>query len=483
MQDLPDELLPLIFKTFAEIQDYDDPSGSADKPSKEEKTNLKTLASLSKVCVKWHELVEPILYSTFRKPAIKHRPILPSDQTERFRRNPVSVRVPGQNYLLPPLRRGQNGDLHGVRPSQTLRLFLRTILEQPHLAEHIKKLVLGSWVDAISFRYGYAHRAIEPEPGLRQMYREALARLAILRHNYESVDYYVWLTFVSYVLDGHEGSELILLLHITPNLTTLHLAQVPVIEEWMVLGEHGLASHVTTLRLGAVGRNREVQLSRLRPIMMLPNLKSLTFVECSVDGRSQLPQSRLTHLSIQSCRISQPAFGSLMGHISNLESFEWIGIPYQQYQIDRRWIGHHNTLTQRMLAFVNLQKITLRSLRILGDGLGLGQLGQASFNHYDLLEKLTIQGRLLHGERQCLSDQLPRSLRYLELSHCCYRIMKKLVALVGARALPTLEKIECGYAPWDVLPSHHLVRYRLVVTDLETLCAAQGITFVRPREW
>ena len=481
MQDLPDELLPLIFKSFAEIQDRDDPSGRPNTPSEEVKANVKTLASVSKVCVKWHELVQPILYSTFRKPAIKHPSVIRSDQIERFRGNPVA---PSQNmnYVLSPLLRGQNEHTVGDRPNQTLRLLLRTIIEQPHLADHIKKLVLGSWVDVLSFRYGYPHRVVKPEPSLRQTYREALARLATIRRS-PWLDYHVWPTFVNYVLDGYEGSELALLMYITPNLTTLHMAQVPVIEEWMVLGEHGLASRVSTIHLGAVDRMEHVQLIHLRTLMMLPHLRHLTFVNCSVDGYSQLPPSRLTHLSIQRCRISQHAFGLLMEHISNLESFEWIGIPYSQYHLDRRWIIHQNVLTQRVLGFISLQRPTLRDLRILGDGLGLGRLEQASFRYHDLLGRLTIQGRLLHEESICLSAQLPRSLRYLEVSHCCYHMMNKLVALVSARALPTLETIECTYAPWSVLPSQHLARYKLVVAELAKLCAAEGIVFVRPEYW
>lgn len=483
MQDLPDELLPLIFKTFAEIQDRDDPSGRPNTPSEEVKVNLKTLASLSKVCIKWHGLVEPILYSTFRKPAVGHDLVSLSEQIDHFHDFPVSLGVPGQNvdYFPPPLLRGQNEHTIRARPN-TLRLFLRTIIEQPHLAGYIKKLVLGSWVDISSLRYGYAHRVVKPEPSLQQTYRKALARLATLRRSY-NLEYHMWLAFVRYVLDGYEGSELLLLLFITPNLTTLHLAQVPVIEEWMVLGDYGLASHVSTIHLGSVDRIEDIQLIRLRALMMLPHLRHLTFVNCYVDGRSQLPPSRLTHFSIQRCRMSQSAFGLLTEHISNLESFEWIGIPYQQYHLDQRWVAHYNVPIKRVLAFVSLQKPTLRNLRILGDGRRLGRPEQRSFRHHDLLERLTIQGRVLHDKRICLSAQLPRSLRYLEVSHCCYHMMNKLVAVVSARALPTLGMIECTYAPWSVLPSQHLVRYKLVVTGLERLCAAEGIAFVRPRYW
>lgn len=483
MQDLPDELLLHIFKPFADIQVHDDPCGRPNTPSEEVKANFKTLASLSKVCVKWHGLVEPILYSTFREPAVGHDLVSLSEQIDHFRGIPVSLGVPGQNvdYFPPPLLRDQNDTLRGAPPNQTLRLFLRTIIEQPHLAGYIKKLVLGSRPDVISFRDGSAHRAIKAEPSLRKTYREALARLATLRRTYGSVESSVWRAFVRYVLDGYEGSELLLLLCITPSLTTLHLAQAPVIEEWMVLGNHGLASHVSTIHLGSVDRMEVIQLIRLRAIMMLPHLRHLTFVNCVVGGCPQLPLPRLTHLSIQRCRISRSAFGFLMEHISNLESFEWIEIPYQQYCQERSSVEHHELLAQRMLAFVNRQKSTLRSLRIVGDGLGLGHSGEASFRHHDLLERLTIQGNLVHGENICLSDRLPRSLRYLKVNHCCFHMMHKLVVLVSARALTELEEIKYTYAPWDPMPSWE--QYDSVVAELEKQCVAQGIAFMESGDW
>lgn len=172
LQDFPDELLLLIFKPFADFQDHDEPSECTNTPSEEAKSNLKSLASFSKVCVKWHEIVEPILYSTFRKPAstTTEGPTPFPPQNDHARVAPVTVWRVGQNNqahvardsILPPgqpmfppgqpifpagqsvFLPSQNGHVRVAQPDQTLRLFLRTIIEQPHLAGSIKKLVLGS---------------------------------------------------------------------------------------------------------------------------------------------------------------------------------------------------------------------------------------------------------------------------------------------------------------------------------------------------
>lgn len=282
IQDLPDELLLLVFKPFADIQRYDDPSECTDTPSDEAKSNLKTLASLSMVCVKWHAMVEPILYSTLRKPGTTYleRPIA----------------LPRQNDNAPAPSPDQDDHVRVAQPNQTLKLFLRTIIERPHLARDTKRIVLGSWSRSTSYNDSLFQDAVEaskPEPSLRRNYAKALQRLAVRSRN--TADFFSWLGFVSHVLDGYEGSELILLLQLTPNLTTLHLAQIPYIQKWMVTGEHGLASRVTTIRLGSADKLHEVNLFRLRVLVALPNLRTLTFVNCSVLGLPRCPPSNLTH--------------------------------------------------------------------------------------------------------------------------------------------------------------------------------------------
>lgn len=49
IQDLPDELLLLIFQTFANSQEHDDPFEAINTPSEEANLNTRSLASLSKV--------------------------------------------------------------------------------------------------------------------------------------------------------------------------------------------------------------------------------------------------------------------------------------------------------------------------------------------------------------------------------------------------------------------------------------------------
>jgi len=489
IQDLPDELLLHIFKPFADIQKHDDPSECTETASEEVKSNLKSLASFSKVCVKWHKVVEPILYSTFRKPASTTTegfifpPILSNNPRQTLARLWTPIR--NDNHLTtqrPSFLRNRDGHTRVAWPNLTLRLFLRTIIEQPHLAVSIKKIVLGSWLESVNLRHEPGRYMIEPsqpEPSLRQTYFKALRRLVALRCSRSSTVIFLWREFVSQVLDGYEGSELVLLLQSTPNLTTLHLAQIPVIEEWMGIGENGLARHVSTIRLGSNDRRQEVRIFRLRTLMTLPSLRRLTFVNCSVQGYCVCPRPKLTHLGFQRCHITHGTFDFLMEYISNLESFEWIGLFLQQHDLDRRWIVHHDLLTRNILAFVRRQGTTLRSLRLLGDGFGFRATAQASFKSLNLLEKLTIQGRLLHEASNSLSDQLPRSLKYLEIGQCCFHMMRKLVALINARALPKLEKIEYTYTFWDALPYQPRMYYELVVAELEKLCATEGIAFVK----
>lgn len=485
IQDLPDELLLHIFKPFADIHECNDPSGRTDTLSRKVKSNLKTLASLSKVCIKWHRIVEPILYSTFRKPATTttagfvFRPM----QSDHPSGNLARLWTPGPNdYYLTISRPGsvpsQNDHTRVALPNQTLRLFMRTILEQPHLAVSIKRLVLGSWLESVNLRHEPRQYMIEPsqpDRSLQQTYFRVLQRLIALRCSPRSTAISLWREFVSQVLEGYEGSELILLLQSTPNLVTLHLAQIPVIEEWMGIGENGLARHVSTICLGSTDGMLDVRLFRLRTLMILPSLRSLTFINCSVHGYLFCPRPKLTHLSFQRCHISHGAFGFLMEYMHNLESFEWISRFDQHRDLDQSWIVQHDTLTNKILAFVRRQKPTLQRLRILGCGFGDRTTAQESFKSLDLLEKLTIESRLLDEERLCLSDQLPQSLEYLMVSQCCEQMMAKLVAVVGARALPNLKEIEFSDIPLEVLPDPYRMPYEFAAIELEEICAAEGI--------
>jgi hypothetical protein len=518
LQDFPAELLLLIFKPFADFQNHDEPSECTDTPSEEAKSNLKSLASFSKVCIKWHNILEPILYSTFRKPASTmlegpmpfphhndharaapgptpfpsqsdHARVAPGPiwQNNHASVAPVSVwrshqTIYGhvtqddhgrllQRHVYPPDGRytffpDRNNRTRVAQPNQTLRLLLRTIIERPHLAENIKKLVPGSWVENVTSCHVPGLSKVltsRPEPGIRQTYGEAFERLTFR---------------VEYVLDGYEGSELILLLQLIPNLTTLHMAQIPKLEEWMCNMEHRLARNVSTVRLGSVDKTHEIQLPHLGVLMTLPSLRTLTIANCIISGHCQLQHTKLTHLSIQRCRISLATFGLLVEHISNLESFEWIQLPYQAFHLSQAWFGHLNALTRRMLAFVDRQRHTLRSLRILGDGGGHTNMQGLSFKKFDLLEKLTIQGRLLHAEEVCLSDQLPQSLRYLRIIKCCSHNMKRLLAAVSGRALPNLEQIEYSRSPLASSPFPSYMEYEMVVVELGKICATEGIAFV-----
>lgn len=126
-----------------------------------------------------------------------------------------------------------------------------------------------------------------------------------------------------------------------------------------------------------------------------------------------------------------------------------------------------------MLAFVDRQRPTLRSLRILGDGFYPGSTGLLSFTDSDMLEKLTVQGNLL-----LLADRLPQSLTYLRIIKCCSHMMKRLVAAVNGRALPKLERIEYSRLPLALSPPPSYMEYEMVIIELGKICATEGIVFV-----
>jgi hypothetical protein len=371
VQDLPDELLLLIFQPFAEIREHDNPFESINVPSEETTSNIKSLASCSKVCVKWHSIVEPILYSTLTKP----------DNTT----------LEELTFLL-----GQNEYGSVVPPNRSLRLFLRTVIEQPHLAENIKKLVLGSWIDCVSMHDGQwpLHiRVREPDPGVRQAYRKALGRLARHRSRNSLMGLLYWSDFVDNALDGYEESELILLLLSVPNLRTLYLAQMPATQDWMIVGAGGLGCHLNEIRLGSVDRPQDVELLRLGMLITLPSLKALTLVNCSVLGHSDLscPRGGLTHLSILRCRISRNTFKLLTKHMSNIESLEWIGLPTLQSHLEPDWIDYHDGIARTIFSFLNRQKSTLRSLYLLGDGFAFASIPRLSCKAFESLERLEIR--------------------------------------------------------------------------------------------
>jgi hypothetical protein len=361
-----------------------------------EKANLNTrsLASFSKVCVKWHYIVEPVLYPRPMKPAntLKYTILLPR-QSEYARVCP---------------------------PKYSLRLFLRTVIEHPHLAKNIKKLVLGPWTDSMSLYSGLRPHlrprddveTRRPELALRQTYINVLERLGGLRSSRDPRDLVRWLEFIDHVLDGRDGSELILLILSTPNLQTLYLAQIPVIGDWMVVGAGGLASHLEIIRLGSVDKLQVLYLYHLRVLMSLPKLRALTLVNCSALGHADIPRPRadLTCLSILHCLFSKDTSELLTKNIFNLESFEWIGSPYGTPLPGFLRTGYHNGIARKILDFVNRQKQTLRNLHLLGSGLILALMDRLSFKDFESLEKLEICYKLLHDKSMGLSDQLPQSL-------------------------------------------------------------------------
>jgi hypothetical protein len=459
IQDLPDELLLIIFQPFAEIQEHDDPFESINVPSEETTSNIKSLASCSRVCVKWHSIVEPILYSTLTK----------ADNTT----------LEGLTFLP-----DQNEYGSVVPPNRSLRLFLRTIIEQPHLAEDIKKLVLGSWIDCVNMHDGQwplRIRVREPDLDVRQAYRKALGRLVRHRSRNSLMGLLYWSDFVDNALDGYEESELILLLLSVPNLRTLHLAQMPVTQDWMIVGAGGLGIHLHEIRLGSVDRPQDVELLRLGMLITLPSLKALTLVNCSVIGHFDLscPRGGLTHLSILRCCIGQNTFKLLTKHMSNLESFEWIGLPSVRSHLELYCIDSQDGIARMMFSFLNRQKSTLRRLHLLGDGLAFVSIPRLSFKGFESLERLEIRSQLLHDDSVCLSDQLPQSLKRLRINQSCSHMTKKLEVLVSSRTLPNLEKIEYGPVSvvWLTQLLHELrdMNHFRMIADL---CATEGIAFV-----
>jgi hypothetical protein len=461
IQDLPDELLLLIFQPFAEIREHDDPFESINVPSEETTSNIKSLASCSKVCVKWHTIVEPILYSTLTSPST----------------------LPGYGNASPQATTFLPDQIEYVcasPPNKPVRLFLRTIVNQPHLAQNIKKLVLGSWVDSVRIvRNGpWSHfvRVGAPDPEKRQTYRKAVERLARHRSRNSPTDLLCWLDFVGNAIDRYEESELVLLLLSVPNLRTLYAARMPITEDWMLVGACGLAVHLNEIRLGSVDQPQHIDLLRLGILMTLPNLVSLTLVNCSVLAHSDLscPRGRLTHLGLLRCHISRNTFKLLTKHVSNIESFEWIGLPTAQSYLEPDWIDYHDGIARTIFGFLNRQNSTLRSLHLLGDGFTFVSIPRLSFKGFESLERIEIRSQLLHDVSVCLSDQLPQSLKRLRINQSCSHMTKKLEVLVSSRTLPNLEEIEYGSVSvvWPTQFMNHFQR-------IADLCATEGIAFVK----
>jgi hypothetical protein len=466
IQDLPDELLLLIFQPFAEIREHDDPFESINVPSEETTSNIKSLASCSKVCVKWHTIVEPILYSTLTSPST----------------------LPGYGNASPQATTFLPDQIEYVcasPPNKPVRLFLRTIVNQPHLAQNIKKLVLGSWVDSVRIvrnaPWPLSVRVRAPDPEKRQTYRKALGRLARHRSRNSPTDLLCWLDFVRNAIDRYEESELVLLLLSVPNLRTLYIARMPSTEDWMLVGACGLAVHLNEIRLGSVDQPQHIDLLRLGILMTLPNLVSLTLVNCSVLEHSDLscPRGRLTHLGLLRCHISRNTFKLLTKHVSNIESFEWIGLPTVQSHLEPDWIDYHDGIARTIFSFLSRQKSTLRSLHLLGDGFAFVSIPRLSFKGFESLERLEIRSQLLHDDSIHLSDQLPQSLRHFRVNQSCSHMSNKLEVMLSSRALPKLEKIEYGpvFAVWMMQLGDEL--RQMNHQKIEALCAIEGITFVK----
>lgn len=378
-------------------------------------------------------------------------------------------------------------------PKHSLRLFLRTIIEYPHLAKNIKKLVLGSWTDSMSLYKGLRPhlRPIDdvetrrPELALRQTYIDVLERLGGPRSSRDPRDIIRWLEFIDHVLDGRDGSELILLILSIPNLQTLYLAQMPVFGYLMVVGAGGLANHLEVIRLGSVDKLQLLYLYHLSVLMSLPKLRALILVNCSALGHDYLPRPRanLTCLSILHCIFSKDTFELLTKNISNLESFEWIGLPYGTPLPDFSRINYHNGIARKILDFVNRQKPTLRNLHLLGSGFTFVFMDRLSFKDFESLERLEICYRPLHDESMGLSDQLPQSLKHLRINQSCSHMTHKLEVLVSSRALPNIVKIE--YGPISVISFMQLLFEGSNLDEfrkIKRLCAIEGITFVQTVE-
>ncbi|KAG9757008.1 hypothetical protein KCU73_g4625, partial [Aureobasidium melanogenum] len=451
IQDLPDELLLHIFKPFDNIQRYDDSFVSsnfvsANIPSAKTSENIKSLASFSKVCVRWHRVIEPILYSTFTKP------------------NNTGVKVHRQVY-----KPGYQAE-----PNKTLRLFLRTIIEQPRLAKNITKLLLGSWIETarqqVSQNPSVKIAPSAPDPSIRQTYVKALERLgrftgSSARSRYIRSDN-LWSGSNSCILGGDEGSELALLLLLAPNLRVLRLTQMPIFEEWMLPGVDGMTqtlSHLHKIELGTVYDSLEVYDHRLRMLMNLPSLETLTVINCHVLGCAHFghPPSALTSLAFRYCTMDSRGFEHLTNHLRAIESFEWTGMP--QWPFNWRWAPPDGVWT-----FLTRHKASLQSLRLTGE-MYFDEMGPVTFKEFKSVEELEINHTLLiHGDD--LADQLPQSLRRFGIEGSPFPMLNKLVTLVNSRALQNLEKIDYGPVGF---PANEQETTGL--QKLEDICAREGV--------
>ncbi|KAI5273027.1 hypothetical protein E4T47_03799 [Aureobasidium subglaciale] len=341
IRDLPEELLLQIFEPLAELRQDDNLFRRTNVTIGNASTNVKSLASISGVCIKWHAIVEPFLYSTYMRPhCVSIRDVEFSRGLNRM--------------ILPEL----------AMPNQSLRMFLHTIIERPQLAEHIKRLALNPCVTSMHRQYESQSRWMPPHSIVVQAPTPALLRHSEYR-----------------LFDGDEDLEIFFLLKLAPNASHLYLAQVPLSEKWFSIARSNpqmpFARQIKYVSLGNPEISLTTCVTRVRLLMSPPSLEKIELHKCHVSNPYSVllrkdinPQhelqrpSTLTQTKFVDCYMSGRTFEVLMRNCSAIESFKWI--RYEKSGMSGLDI---RDIAKAVVGFIDLQRLLIRSLHLSEDTL------------------------------------------------------------------------------------------------------------------
>ncbi|KAI5244049.1 hypothetical protein E4T43_03936 [Aureobasidium subglaciale] len=343
IRGLPEELLLQIFEPPAELRQDDNPFRRTNVTIGNASTNIKSLASISGVCIMWHAIVEPFLYPTYMRPhCVSIRDVEFSRSLNRM--------------ILPEL----------AMPNQSLRTFLRTIIEWPQLAEHIKRLALNRCVTSMHRQYESQSMWMPPHSIVVQAPTPAKAKLVSSEYR---------------LFDGDEDLEIFFLLKLALNASHQYLAQAPLSEKCFSIARSNpqmpFARQIKYVSLGNPEISLTTCVTRVRLLMSPPSLEKIELHKCHVSNPYSVllrkginPQhelqrpSTLTQTKSVDCYMSGRTFEVLMRNCSATESFKWI--RYEKSGMSGLDI---RDIAKAVVEFIDLQILLIRSLHLSEDTL------------------------------------------------------------------------------------------------------------------
>ncbi|KEQ98501.1 hypothetical protein AUEXF2481DRAFT_491141 [Aureobasidium subglaciale EXF-2481] len=347
----PEELLLQIFEPLAELRQDDNPFRRTNVPIGNASTNIKSLASISGVCIRWHAIVEPLLYSTYMRPHCVCK-------------RDVEFSLGLNRMILPEL----------AMPNQSLRTVLRTIIRRPQLAEHIKRIALNPCVTSVHRQYESQSMWMPPPSIVVGTPTPALLRqYSTIKQKLASSEYRLF--------DGDGDLEIVFLLNLSPNASHLYLAQVPLVEKWFSIARSNpqmpFARQIKYVSLSNPDISLTTCMTRLRLLMSLPSLRKIELHKCHVSNPDSVPPRRglnpqhelqrpstLTQIKFVDCHMSKRTFEVLMQNCSAIESFKWI--TYEESDMSGFDI---RDIAKGVVGFIDRQMLLMRLSHLSEDTL------------------------------------------------------------------------------------------------------------------